>query len=209
VNLTRSGPGNIFLSHHQNGQESPFDHSPARVLPSESATALDQPEITACRAAVTGARRIEPRAGSEQGTASLHCCCQCGRTAPTGRPQSDTCELAFRNSRIGASYFIAFSPSLDLDATQRRFWDLDQFHNKMEQNRGSKWHHRLARKYYHEGPCHRGYGDGQRDIGWPNAANSYHRPLRPIFPKRNLRLVRARQPQQEPRRKSFSLFPPR
>ena len=41
--LTRTGPGNFFLSHHQNQRKCPFDHSPARVLLSESATAPDWP----------------------------------------------------------------------------------------------------------------------------------------------------------------------
>jgi hypothetical protein len=122
---------------------------------------------------------------------------------------ADTCGLAFRHSRSGTPHFIhLFSPSLDPCATQRRFWDLDQSHSKVERNRGSKWHCRPARKYYHERPYHRGYYDGQRDIAWPNVANSYHRSPRLIFPKTNLRLARARQSQQEPRHKSFSSFPP-
>jgi len=121
----------------------------------------------------------------------------------------DACGLAFRHSRSGTSHFIrSFSPSSDPCATRRRFWDLDQSHSKMERNPLSKWHYRLARKYYREGPFHRGYYGGQCDIEWPNVANAYHNSLCLIFPKRSLRLARARQSQQEPRRKSFSSFPP-
>jgi hypothetical protein len=53
--LTRTGPANFFLIHRQNRRKSPFDHSPARVLPSESATAPDRsgdraaPKARCCR----------------------------------------------------------------------------------------------------------------------------------------------------------------
>jgi TPR repeat protein len=119
-----------------------------------------------------------------------------------------TCELAFRNFPSGAP-LNPISPSSGLGATQRQFWGLDQCHSNIgnDRNQGSKWYSRAARKYYHEWSCHRDYYDGRRDIWW-SVAKSCHSLRRPIFPTKVLRLARARQSQQEPTCKPFSLFPP-
>jgi hypothetical protein len=121
---------------------------------------------------------------------------------------ADTCGLAFRHSRSGTPHFIhLFSPSLDPCATQRRFWDLDRYHNKMGENQPDKldrnqrlFRCRPAHKCYHEGLCRSGYYDGRCGIERLNAQpNAYHSSPLAIFPRRDLRLEKANRWPQGPR----------